>query len=116
MPFKESRSLEDNLNIKYGIASEDVTKNSTIIWSKSNAQSIMNVLYNKSNAFLNKSSNTVLKTLVNSSIGFAGHVKLVDLQPNTTYYYKVWFTDLNNSSLKSDYKTGKLKHLLIIKI
>jgi len=78
MPFKESRSLEDNLNIKYGIASEDVTKKSTIIWSKSNARSIMNVLYNKSNPFLNKSSNTVLTTLVNSSTGFAGHVKLVD--------------------------------------
>jgi hypothetical protein len=77
--------------IKYDIASEDVTKNSTIIWSKSNAQSIMNVLYNKSNDFLNNSSNTVLKTLVNSSTGFAGHMKLVDLQPNTTYYYKVWF-------------------------
>src|SRR5215204_322239 len=109
MPFKESHSLEDNLNIKYGIASGDVTQNSTIIWSKSNAQSIMNVLYNKSNDFLNNSSNTVLKTLVNSSTDFAGHMKLVDLQPNTTYYYKVWFTDLNNSSLKSDYKTGKFK-------
>jgi hypothetical protein len=23
------------------------------------------------------------------------------------YYYKVWFTDLDNASLKSDYKTGK---------
>jgi alkaline phosphatase D len=109
MPFKESHSLEDNLNIKYGIASGDVTKNSTIIWSKSNAQSIMNVLYNKSNNFLNNSSNIVLKTLVNSSTDFAGHMKLVDLQPNTTYYYKVWFTDLNNLSLKSDYKTGKFK-------
>jgi len=61
MPFKESHSLEDNLNIKYGIASGDVTKNSTIIWSKSNVQSIMNVLYNKSNDFLNNSSNTVIK-------------------------------------------------------
>jgi alkaline phosphatase D len=69
----------------------------------------MNVLYNKSNNFLNNSSNTVLKTLVNSSTDFAGHMKLVDLQPNTTYYYKVWFTDLNNLSLKSDYKTGKFK-------
>jgi hypothetical protein len=23
------------------------------------------------------------------------------------YYYKVWFTDLDNASLNSDYKTGK---------
>jgi len=115
MPFKESHSLEDNLNIKYGIASGDVTQNSTIIWSKSNAQSIMNVLYNKSNDFLNNSSNTVLKTLVNSSTDFAGHMKLVDLQPNTTYYYKVWFTDLNNLSLNLIIKQANLKHLLMIK-
>ena len=65
MPFKESHGLEDNLKIKYGIASGDVTKNSAIIWSKSNAQSIMNISYNKSNDLLNNSSsNTILKTLV----------------------------------------------------
>lgn len=107
IPFKESHGIEDNLKITQGIASGDVTKNSTIIWSKSNAQSIMNVLYNKSNDLLNDSSNIVLKTLVNSSTDFAGHMKLVNLKPDTTYHYKVWFTDLNNSSLKSDYKTGK---------
>lgn len=110
MPFKESHGLEDNLTITHGVASGDVTKNSTIIWSKSNAQSIMNVLYDKSNDLLNNSSSDVgLTTLVNSSTDFAGHMKLVDLKPNTTYYYKVWFTDLNNSSLKSDFKTGKFK-------
>jgi hypothetical protein len=36
----------------------------------------MNVSYNKFNGFLNNSSNIVLKTLVNSSTDFAGHVKL----------------------------------------
>ncbi|MGH9997012.1 MAG: PhoD-like phosphatase N-terminal domain-containing protein, partial [Nitrososphaeraceae archaeon] len=88
--------------MKYGIASGDVTKNSAIIWSKSNAQSIMNVSYNKSNDLLNNSSsNIILKTLVNSSTDFAGQVKLVNLKPNTMYYYKVWFTDLDNASLKS---------------
>ena len=108
IPFKESHNIHDSLKITNGIASGDVTKNSTIIWSKSNAQSIMNVSYNKSNDLLNNSStNIVLKTLVNSSTDFAGHVKLINLKSNTTYYYKVWFTDLNNSSLKSDYKTGK---------
>ncbi len=110
MPFKESHGLEDNLTIIHGVTSGDVTKNSTIIWSKSNAQSIMNALYDKSNDLLNDSSSDVgLTTLVNSSTDFAGHMKLVDLKPNTTYYYKVWFTDPNNSSLKSDFKTGKFK-------
>jgi alkaline phosphatase D len=105
MPFKESHSLEDNLKIKYGIASGDVTKNSVIIWSKSKAQSIMNYLI--IDLLNNSSSNTFLKTLVNSSTYFAGQVKLVNLKPNRMYYYKVWFTDLDNAPLKSDYKTGK---------
>ncbi len=109
IPFKILHGLEEKLSITHGVASGDMTENSTIIWSKSNAKSIMNVSYNKSSNFLNNTSNIILTTLVNSSTDFTGHVKLIDLKPNTTYYYKVWFTDSNNSSMKSNYKTGKFK-------
>ena len=53
IPFKISHGLEEKLSITHGVASGDVTENSTIIWSKSNAKSIMNVAYNKSSNFLN---------------------------------------------------------------
>ena len=56
----------------------------------------MNVQYdNNSNINNNLSSNNVVKTKVDSSTDFTGHVKLTNLNPNTTYY-KIWFNDSNN--------------------
>jgi len=106
----QSANSFNKITIPQGVASGDVTNSSAIVWSRSNTASIMNVQYNNNSNINNDfPSNNIVKTEVNSSTDFTGHVKLTNLNPNTTYYYKVWFNDINNSSIKSDNKTGKFK-------
>ena len=95
--------------MKSGIASGDIKNDSAIIWSKSNADSIMNVEYNDSSSLNHSFSNPILKTKVNSLTNYTGHIKITNLLPNTTYYYNVWFSDINNSSMKSENVSGKFK-------
>ena len=95
--------------MKSGIASGDVKNDSAIIWSRSNADSIMNVEYRNSSSLNHSSSNPILQTEVNSLTNYTGHLKLTNLVPNTNYYYTVWFSDINNSSIKSENITGKFK-------
>lgn len=96
------------MDISQGIASGDVTNDSVIIWSRSNSDSIMNVLYSNS-PYLNDSiPSKVYNTTVDSSTNYTGHIKLTNLKPNTTYYYKTWFSDVNDS-IKSNSLIGKFK-------
>ncbi len=109
--FSPQLSYEQDtpLAMKSGIASGDVKNDSAIIWSRSNSDSIMNVEYRNSSSFNNSSSNPILKTEVNPLTNYTGHIKLINLEPNTNYYYTVWFSDINNSNIKSENMSGKFK-------
>lgn len=104
-----SKSFEEekNLFITHGVASGDVTNNSSIIWSKSNSDSIMNVKYDYNKDF--SSNPQIMSIPVNESTFFTGHIKLTNLVNSTTYYYQIWFTESNNSSSSSNSMIGKFK-------
>lgn len=97
------------LETKSGVASGDVKNDSAIIWSRSNADSIMNVEYVALSDINQSSSNPVLQTEVNSLTNYTGHIKLTDLVPFTDYYYNVWFSDFNNPNIKSENMSGQFK-------
>ena len=104
----KSFSEENKLSIIHGIASGDVTKNSSIIWSKSNIDSVMNIKYDNIEDF--SSNNLQTRSLqVNESSDFTGHIKLNNLLSDTVYYYQIWFSDPNDSSIISKTLTGKFK-------
>ena len=108
LSYQQSYGQENDLDINQGIASGDVTNDSVIIWSRSNSDSIMNVQYDTS-PYLNGSSlSNIHKKMVDSSTNYTGHIKLTNLKPHTIYYYKTWFSDLNDS-VHSNIFVGKFK-------
>jgi alkaline phosphatase D len=72
-----------------GIASGDVTDNSAIIWSRTNAEALMHVQYDTNLSFSHAKSKMLL---VDKLTDFAGHIKLDSLSPDTLYYYRLWFS------------------------
>jgi alkaline phosphatase D len=106
--YQQSYGQKNKFDIDQGIASGDVTNDSAVIWSRSNSDSIMNVQYNRLPHFNDSSLINVYKTKVDSSTNYTGHIKLTNLKPNTTYYYKTWFSDVNDA-VKSNNFTGKFK-------
>ena len=96
---------DTNFEITHGIASGDVTDKSAIIWSRVNNQPAqMNVEYDTNANFTDPLSKTAQANLTTD---FTAHAKLDSLQPDTHYYYRVWFTDSElgndtNSSINND--------------
>ena len=96
---------DTNFEITHGIASGDVTDKSAIIWSRVNNQPAqMNVEYDTNANFTDPLSKTAQ---ANSTTDFTAHAKLDNLQPDTQYYYRVWFTGSElgndtNSSINND--------------
>ena len=96
---------DTNFEITHGIASGDVTDKSAIIWSRVNNQPAqMNVEYDTNANFTDPLSKTAQANLTTD---FTAHAKLDSLQPDTQYYYRVWFTDSElgndtNSSINND--------------
>lgn len=86
------------LSINEGISSGDVTYNSAMIWARVNNQSIMHIKYDNNSAFLHP--NSTLKRVDNTT-DFAGKIKIDDLNPNTKYFYKVWFSSTDNRTNSS---------------
>ncbi|HYF98713.1 MAG TPA: alkaline phosphatase D family protein [Candidatus Saccharimonadales bacterium] len=94
------------LDVPAGIASGDVTSDSVVLWSKSNSTSLMNIDYSLDPNFSNYTHQTIL---VDRTTEFSGHSKLNDLIANSTYYYKIWFSDILNSSKVSKTLLGQFK-------
>jgi alkaline phosphatase D len=93
---------DTNFEITHGIASGDVTDQSAIIWSRVNDQPAqMNVEYDTNANFTNPFGKTAQ---ANSTTDFTAHAKLDGLQPDTQYYYRVWFTglDIENNNTNSN--------------
>ena len=88
----------DNRNklvITDGVASGDVTDNSAIVWSRTNASALMHVQYD-TNLSSSHAKSKIL--LIDKSTDFAGHIKLDSLSPDTIYYYRVWFSSASDST------------------
>ncbi len=96
---------QQELNITHGVASGDVTNQSATIWSRSNSVSIMNVEYDTNENF----SNYMYKggSVANASTDFTAKANLVELVPGTTYFYRVWFSDLSDPNNTSNPAIGK---------
>ena len=62
------------------------------------AKSMMNIEYSIHPKFLNSTSKSIV---VDNKTNNSGHYNLKNLTPDTKYYYKIWFSDLANSSLIS---------------
>ena len=85
-------------DVSAGIASGDVTSNSIIVWSMADAKSTMHIEYSTHSGFLNSTSKSIV---VDNKTNYSGHYNLKNLTSDTKYYYKIWFSDLANSSLIS---------------
>ncbi|MGD1838452.1 MAG: alkaline phosphatase D family protein [Nitrososphaeraceae archaeon] len=95
-----------SLNIAEGIASGDVTDNSAIIWSRVNAPSFMNVEFADNPLFVNSKLET---KWVDNSSDYTGNIKVKNLTSVTTYFYRVFFSTLDNinsSSVTGSFKTA----------
>jgi alkaline phosphatase D len=95
------------LSITHGIASGDVTSHSVVIWSRANKQAQMHVEYDTDSDFADP--NSYVTSTDNETSDFAAHAKLVDLKSNSTYYYRVWFSNPNDPSEVSASMEGKFK-------
>ena len=88
-----------NLFITHGVASGDVTDHSAVIWSRANKEAQMHVEYDTNSNFSSSSKSLTITTAnVNETTDFTGHVKLDNLNPNTQYFYRVWFSSHNISN------------------
>ena len=96
-----------SLTITEGIASGDVTHDSAIIWSRINEPSIMHVEFANNVLFLNSKSET---KFVDQNTDFTGNIKLNNLTAATKYFYRVYFSTLDNnitsSSIVGTFKTA----------
>ena len=89
-----------SLTITEGIASGDVTHDSAIIWSRINEPSIMHVEFANNVLFLNSKSET---KWVDDTTDFIGKIKLYNLTAATTYFYRVFFSTLDNNITSSSF-------------
>jgi alkaline phosphatase D len=91
-----------DLVITHGVASGDVTDHSAIIWSRSNKEAQMHIEYGTNSSFSPSNSPKTTTASVNESTDFTGQAKIDGLEPNTLYYYRVWFTAQNQYSKNDD--------------
>jgi alkaline phosphatase D len=100
-------AVHERLSVTHGIASGDVTDKSVVIWSRANKQAQMHVEYDTDPNFADP--NSYVTSTDNETSDFAAHAKLVDLKSNSTYYYRVWFSNPNDPSEVSAPMEGKFK-------
>jgi alkaline phosphatase D len=95
------------LIVTEGIASGDVTNDSAIIWSRVNKPSIMHVEFANNTSFINSKYET---KWVDRTTDFTGNIKLNNLTAATKYFYRVYFSTLDNnitsSSIVGTFKTA----------
>ncbi len=88
----------------HGVAVGDVTDDSAVVWSRAGRPGIMHVV--ATSKYGKESYET---TKVKEGDDFTGQVKLKKLKSDTTYNYRVWFTEEIHSDKGSDVVYGKFK-------
>src|ERR671919_178877 len=94
------------LTITHGVASGDVTDDSAIIWARANNNSQMHVMYDTDPGYKNSTIVNAAST-VNVTTDYTSMARLQHLEPNTLYYYRVWFSDPQNTTMVSNSEYGK---------
>ena len=80
-----------SLELTHGIASGDVTNDSAVVWARSNREAQMHVEYDTYSNF--SQSNSLNSTsLANQTTDYTARAKLEGLNPDTVYYYRIWFS------------------------
>ncbi len=89
----QAASRPSLISVTHGVASGDVTATSAIIWARaSHGPSQMHVEYATDPAFTNPLTAQTEPGAVTQATDYTAHLKLDQLTPDTTYYYRVWFT------------------------
>ena len=88
------------LAITQGIASGDVTDHTAIIWSRVSQPSMMHVEYSNNSLFSNFNSKT---KWVDNTTDLTGKIKLDNLVGGTKYFYRVWFSNIDNRTKSLSY-------------
>jgi alkaline phosphatase D len=89
--FAAPENTNNSLVITHGVASGDVKNDSAVVWSRSNRESQMHVEYDTNSNFSHQRS-TEAVTLSNQITDYTAHAKLKGLNPDTLYYYRIWFS------------------------
>ena len=92
------------LELTHGIASGDITASSAILWSRSNRAATMRVEVDALASFA-----TPLTIAAQSTVAadFTAQVKVVGLESDTSYHYRVWFDDDEGS--RSAVEVGRFR-------
>jgi alkaline phosphatase D len=102
----EILSKPNEIDISLGISSGDVSSKSAVLWSKTNMTANMNIMYSPINNFINY---TKVTFPVTNTSDYSGKYQIVNLQPETEYYYKIWFSNLRDTDHVSKTLFGKFK-------
>ena len=102
------------LELTHGIASGDVTNDSAVVWARSNREAQMHVEYDTFSNFSH--SNSLNSTsLANQTTDYTTRARLEGLNPDTVYYYRVWFStphlyqENSDNALHSDPLVGSFR-------
>src|SRR5262249_19707989 len=80
------------LSVTHGLQSGDVTDTSAVVWARaSGGPAQMHVDYDTDPTFADSDSAQSDPDAVTDATDYTAQLVLHDLQPNTTYYYRVWF-------------------------
>ena len=103
-----------SLELTHGIASGDVTNDSAVVWARSNREAQMHVEYDTYSNF--SQSNSLNSTsLANQTTDYTARAKLEGLNPDTVYYYRIWFSaphlyqDYSDNTLHSEPLVGSFR-------
>jgi alkaline phosphatase D len=103
-----------SLELTHGIASGDVTNDSAVVWARSNREAQMHVEYDTYSNF--SQSNSLNSTsLANQTTDYTTRARLEGLNPDTVYYYRVWFStphlyqENSDNALHSDPLVGSFR-------
>ncbi len=107
-PDSGAPSDPNRLVITHGVASGDVTDRSAVIWARANGPATMHIA---ADAFGWLAIPEPSPIVVDATHDFTGHVVIRDLQPDTAYSYRVWFTRVSDSggTISSDVEPGSFR-------
>ncbi len=84
-----------HLAITHGIASGDVTATSAVIWARAGGRARMHVEYGTDPRLA--AAKTHASAAASAATDYTAHVRLKGLVPDTTYYYRVWFSGVGGN-------------------
>lgn len=78
------------LVVTHAVASGDVSATSAVIWARTSGRAQMHVEVSRDSDFRHRRSGGTAAAL--DETDFTAHLKLEHLEPDTVYYYRMWFS------------------------